>query len=125
MKFLLFIALNLILLNFSFAETRREKIVRCSLKHIPAAQAWINEQYYNSYDKFKHCAVSCYLDLRCPRGQVGLVGILKEVKDAFGPGNAELADIKADFYGLKLVRKKLASTDEDCARKCDEKYPKP
>ena len=123
MKFLAFVLFNLSLITFSFARTEKEKMIRCSLKNIPSAQSWVNEQYYNTYDKFKHCAVSCYLDLRCPRAQVGLVGILKEVRDAMGYGNAEWADIKADFYGLKLVRKKLAISDDDCARKCDEKYP--
>jgi hypothetical protein len=48
---------------------------------------------------------------------------MKEIRDAFGPGNAEIADLKADFYGLRLVRKKLAINDEECARECDERYP--
>ena len=125
MNFLFLVFLSLFQLHDVQAGNEKDKIVKCSLKHIPHAKTWINQQYYNTFDKFKHCAISCYLDLRCPRAQVGLIGILKEIRDAMGYGNAEWADIRADFYGLKLVRKKMAFNDEDCARKCDEKYPGP
>jgi hypothetical protein len=108
------------------ARLNSQKIVlKCSLNHIPQAKIWIADQHYNSFDKFKHCGVSCYLSLRCNRGEVGLVGILKEVWDAFGPGNAEFADMKADFYGISLVKKKIAINDEECARECDEHFPMP
>ena len=123
MKLILLLMITLFTTPTSFAKS--EKMIRCTLREIPNAQKWIDEQYYNTYDKFKHCAVSCYLGLRCGKGQVGLIGVLKEIRDAFGYGNAEIADIKADFYGIKLVRKKLATSDELCGIKCDERYPKP
>jgi hypothetical protein len=116
--FLIFISFPV----FSSVELEREKALICVQKYIPSAQKWIDEQTYNGYDKFKHCAVSCYLSLRCSRPQVRMVGVLKEVYDMFGPGHAEIADIKADFYGVRLVKKEIAHDDDDCAEFCDERF---
>lgn len=120
-----FFILMLILVTTQNTFAKSDKMIRCTLREVPNAQTWIDQQYYNTYDKFKHCAVSCYLSLRCGKGQVGLIGILKEVRDAFGYGNAEIADIRADFYGIKLARKKIATSDELCGIKCDARYPGP
>lgn len=108
------------LMPLAHAESSDKKLL-CSYQNIPAAQTWVDEQL-NTYDKFKHCAVSCYLALRCPAMQVRVVGVLKEFRDLFRNGNPEIADIRADFYGVKLAKKKIARHGEDCSRICDERY---
>ena len=119
LKFLPFI---LMFMHMSLAHANSpRKTLLCSYRNIPHAQVWVDEQR-NTYDKFKHCAVSCYLTLRCPARQVRAVGVLKEFRDLLGYGNAEIADIKADFYGVKLAKKKIALHDEDCSRICDERF---
>ena len=117
LKFLPFIFM---FMSSAHANSPRKTLL-CSYRNIPHAQVWVDEQR-NTYDKFKHCAVSCYLALRCPAGQVRAVGVLKEFRDLLGYGNAEIADIKADFYGVKLAKKKIAQHDEDCSRICDERF---
>ena len=94
----------------------------CSMDYLPDAFRWVDHQG-NDYDKFKHCAVSCYLSLRCPRREVLAVGVLKEFYDAMGYGNAELADLIADLKGIKIVKKKQAKHDSDCVQLCDQMYP--
>lgn len=111
---------SILLMPLAQAKTEEVNFV-CSYRNIPAAQTWIEEQQ-NSYDKFKHCAVSCYLALRCPAVEVRAVGVIKEIRDAFGYGNPEMADIKADFFGVDLAKKKVARHDEDCSRICAENY---
>ena len=107
--------------NISVAQAWRYGNPLCTYKNIPKAQVWIDKQT-NRYDKFKHCAVSCYLTLRCRPGQVRAVGLLKEFRDSFGYGNAEVADIRANFYGINLAQKKIALRDEDCSRICGENF---
>lgn len=92
----------------------------CSLKHSKAVIAVASE--HSTFDKNRHCSVSCMLSLRCNTNEVLLVGILKEFKDVFGPGNAERADFIADKYGINLVRTKRALFDSECLQQCDLKY---
>jgi hypothetical protein len=80
---------------------------------------------YGSYDKYKHCAVSCALALRCPADDVLELGALKELIDVVGPGNAEINDLKADYDGVSLAVSSKAKTDLECINKCHLLYPKP
>ena len=100
-------------------ETAPEKIM-CSIKHSKAVIAVAEK--HSTYDKNRHCTVSCMLGLRCNLNEVMLVGVLKEFKDLFGPGNAERDDLIADKYGVDLVRHKRATTDSECLEQCDLKY---
>ena len=93
----------------------------CALSNVSEAKRWVENQT-NQYDKFKHCSVSCYLTLRCNATEVWMVGALKEFKDLFDDGNAEVADLRADEYGISLVTKGKAGYDAECARQCDAKY---
>jgi len=98
------------------------KNLRCTVSHLDQAKKW-SETQVNHYDKFKHCAVSCYLSLRCPRREVLAVGVMKEFYDAMGYGNAEIADLIADLKGIRLVKKNQAKHDSDCVQLCDQMYP--
>ena len=98
------------------------KRLTCSRSHIPQAQKWIEPQSSRS-DKFKHCAVSCYLRLRCSSREVLLVGALKEFYDAMGYGNPEFADFLADYRGMRLAQDGRARQDNDCVRLCSQQYP--
>jgi hypothetical protein len=96
----------------------------CSLDNLAEAKRWIESQQ-NHYDKFKHCAVSCYLSLRCRPAEVMLVGLAKEFQDLFGKGNAEIADLRADRAGIRLVTSGRAQDDAGCVQQCNQIYPLP
>jgi hypothetical protein len=114
----------ILLFTFSLptrATTKAEEILICSTLYYPYAKSWVDLQP-NQFDKFKHCAVSCFLALRCPASDVMQLGVLKEVIDFFGPGNAEYEDLKADAYGISLVTSKKVKEDKKCAIECDKRY---
>ena len=60
---------------------------------------YLNKKYR---DKSLHCIISCRMAHKC--GKVGSwsIGIVKEIADLLGMGNPEMADIKANNYGIKL-----------------------
>jgi hypothetical protein len=92
----------------------------CSLKNskrvIAIAEA------HSKYDKNRHCTVSCMLALKCNDQEVMLIGLLKEIKDFFGPGDADREDLKADAMGVSLASKGTATTDIECLNQCDLYY---
>lgn len=73
-------------------------------------------------DKFMHCALSCQLTLRCGEYEALNIGILKELWDLIGPGNAEVEDLQADIKGISLATKREAVNDYECINKCNEIY---
>lgn len=101
------------------AGSTPDKLI-CSIKNakivIPMAER------HSTNDKNRHCSVSCMLSLRCQREEVMILGILKELKDVFGPGNAERDDLIADKYGIDLVKHGRARTDLECFEQCDLRY---
>ena len=118
MKIILLAILVLSTFN-ALAKPSPDKFI-CSMKHSKAVIAVAEK--HSSYDKNRHCTVSCMLGLRCNLNEVMLVGILKEFKDVFGPGNAERADLFADKYGIDLVRHDRARKDSECLEQCDLQY---
>ena len=54
----------------------------------------------NTDDKFKHCSVSCRILGECGLVGAAAAGIGKELQDAVGPGDADIADFVADFEGI-------------------------
>jgi glutaredoxin-related protein len=77
---------------------------------------------HSNFDKNRHCSVSCMLALKCNDNEVLMVGLLKEVKDFFGPGECSEEDFKADAFGVSLVSKRAARTDSQCLSQCDLYY---
>lgn len=75
---------------------------------------------HGDFDKFKHCAVSCLLTLRCPWIDVAQAGILKEFADILGAGNPEIGDLKANRDGIMLVLNGNSKTDDECIHQCQE-----
>lgn len=108
------------LVTFSVIAEAKPQRLLCTQKLarivVPIAEA------HSSYDKNRHCTVSCMLALSCNDGEVLLAGILKEFKDVFGAGNAELADLIADRHGISLVRTDRARTNQECLEQCDLRY---
>jgi hypothetical protein len=92
----------------------------CSLKHSKRVIAVAKAHSQN--DKNRHCTVSCMLALKCNDNEVMMIGLLKEFKDLFGPGDAEYEDIEADALGINLAATRAARTDEQCLRQCDLYY---
>jgi hypothetical protein len=91
----------------------------CPLYH---AQKLKNKLPAKSTDKFKHCALSCQLALRCSALDTMNLGILKEVWDLFTPGNAEWKDIEADATGIRFAITKQAVSDKECNNSCSNIY---
>lgn len=71
-------------------------------------------------DKLKHCTLSCLVARRCASWEVDVVGILKEILDLFGPGNAEGSDIEANRIGINFSD--ITKNDDDCFRFCKQVY---
>jgi len=107
----------------SVTESARASGLFCTMDHLSESVRWVENQGVD-FDKFKHCAVSCYLTLRCSSVEVLAVGALKEFKDLFDEGNAEVADLQADRFGIALVTNGKADHDRDCARRCEQRYSK-
>ncbi len=76
-------------------------------------------------DKWKHCALSCLLARRCGAEDSFLLGIIKELADTVGPGNAEWADLQADLNGVTLWLIGMGKTDQMCKDQCLSIYPNP
>jgi hypothetical protein len=112
----LFICLFTISLNLYSSE----KVLICPLFYLNSVQKKVESS--GQYDKFKHCGVSCLLTLRCPSTDVFELGVLKEIIDIAGPGNAELADLEADLKGIKIAHKKKM-TDSKCLIECHLSFP--
>jgi hypothetical protein len=69
-------------------------------------------------DKTKHCALSCYLALRCGSLESFHVGVIKEIMDLFGAGQAEWADLRANQQGITLARARRAKNQTQCLNEC-------
>mgnify|MGYP003640430315 CR=1 FL=1 len=76
-------------------------------------------------DKWKHCALSCLLARRCGAEDSFLLGIIKELADVVGPGNAEWADLQADLNGVTLWLMGMGKSDQMCKDQCLSIYPNP
>ena len=107
----------------SVAESAEAAGLFCTMDHLSEGIRWAENQNVD-FDKFKHCAVSCYLTLRCSAVEVLAVGALKEFKDLFDDGNAEVADLQADRFGIALVTNGKADHDRECSLRCERRYPK-
>lgn len=64
-------------------------------------------------DKYKHCIVSGEIYAQCSPAEAYAAGIGKEIKDLFGPGNAEIDDLKADLDGIDC-----AANGFSCGSQC-------
>ena len=105
----------LMVMSSSFAN---EKVALCSIFHANSVKAKLIQN--NNNDKYKHCAVSCMLALRCGAIDSLNIGILKEVWDMFTPGDADIKDIKADMIGIEFYLNKMAVSDKECNQRCIE-----
>jgi RHS repeat-associated protein len=74
-------------------------------------------------DKYKHCVVSCYIDVTCDKTTAQAAGIGKEIKDIFGPGNAEWADWQADKEGIRCGENIKKNKKGTCEKPCRQKHP--
>jgi hypothetical protein len=99
----------------------KEAVILCPTFYYSSVKKTVEAN--GAHDKFKHCAVSCLLALRCPAVDVLELGILKELADMIGPGNSEMDDLKADYYGVGLVTSSKAKTDKACISQCHTLYP--
>lgn len=99
------------------------RIGLCSAYYARRLKSEVNKPRAN--DKWKHCSLSCMLAIRCGGQDSFIVGILKELADMVGPGNAEWADLQADADGVSLAVLRIARTDEQCQEHCADMYPSP
>ena len=74
----------------------------------------------DAVDEVRHCLATGFIARRCSVGEAYLVGVAKELKDAFGPGNLEWRDWQADRAGVRCAR---ASHSDAELRTCCESTP--
>lgn len=113
---------TLILLSLLVGSTSAfSKAFFCSKQIINESVALARKHGSNN-DKNMHCTTSCLMALRCSTGNAYTIGILKEIKDIFGPGKAEMADLKADRLGIELVKYHRVRNKTECLVQCDSYY---
>ena len=112
--------LAIILATLITSHASAKPAVFCSLYHSRPVIAVATAHSQN--DKNRHCTVSCMLALKCNDNEVMLVGLLKEFKDVFGPGDADAEDIEADALGVSLASRGSAKTNKQCLAQCDLYY---
>lgn len=120
--------LTLIFLLLSIATTAFSKEKQIPICSIYYANSLIKKiENVSVSDKAKHCAVSCQLALRCSFEDVLEIGILKEVVDAFGPGDCDYEDLRADYEGAYMGSYVRNMSDETCFSQCKKRWntPKP
>ena len=108
-------------LNFSQSYASEEENFICSAFFVKSLSVKVNTPDVS--DKYKHCSVSCMLTLRCGSLDTYSAGLLKELLDMMGMGNPEMNDIRANVTGIKLVKEKQVSNDEECMNACGGLYP--
>ena len=74
-------------------------------------------------DKYKHCVLTCTVANRCGVISALNLGVLKEIKDIFGPGNAEVEDMTANIDGARLANSGEARNFNECALECQRFHP--
>ena len=90
--------------------------------------AWTGRDFYQDLksleisDKTKHCALSCYLALRCGSFESFHLGLIKEILDFFGQGQAEWADLQANKQGITLALTRRARNQKECLIECSQIY---
>ncbi len=99
------------------------RIGLCSAFYAQRLKSEVNKPLAN--DKWKHCSLSCMLARRCGGEDSFIIGIIKELADLVGPGNAEWADLRADADGVALAVLGVARSDEQCQSHCADLYPSP
>lgn len=109
-----------LLLQFSSPSHAQEEKLLCS--------ALFGRSFYQELkpqplvDKTKHCALSCYLALRCGGVESFQVGLIKEVLDLMGMGQADWADIRANQQGITMAVSGRARSKLQCLRECRAIY---
>lgn len=115
------IALFFFAAMISINASAKESMIICPAYYYSSVKSTVESN--GTFDKFKHCAVSCLLTLRCSALDVLELGIIKELADVVGPGNAEMNDLRADYYGVSLATSLKAKNDKSCMVQCHVKYP--
>ena len=115
----MFIILGLLLQLSTPSHAAEEKFI-CS--------ALVGRSFYQELkplpvsDKTKHCALSCYLALRCGALESFNVGLVKEILDLLGAGNPEVADLRANQQGITMALSGRARSKAQCRRECKTIY---
>lgn len=116
MKILL---LTVLLTSQAFAS---DLICRPSVVRAVKSEVVARANKKGSTDKNMHCAVSCLLTLKCRSTEVLILGLGKEVVDAFTPGDADVDDVRADYRGIELAKSGRARDKNECYIQCDTYY---
>lgn len=117
----LFTLFSLLFSVSSIAAEEQNQWIACPLYYLKEVKKTVES--HGDYDKYKHCAVSCMLTLRCSPADVMEIGLYKEIVDVFGPGNAEIADLRADSQGIRLALSRSINTDQQCIESCQKTFP--
>lgn len=111
------------LLLFSFAanaQTKEGHGMFCVM--IKGRQIYEKIKHARVSDKVKHCTLSCATTLKCDALSSLNLGLIKELMDLFGPGNAEWEDLVADVRGIRLAVYRRATNYQECLESCQDYY---
>ena len=112
-----FLPLLLFLSTFSLSSVSDDKLL-CSTE---VGLRWRKEiDSRQISDKAKHCSLSCIVARRCGNNNILVLGFLKEIVDIFGPGNAEIADLRANLKGTYFAFR----SNQACSYLCEKSIPR-
>ncbi len=66
-------------------------------------------------DKQAHCLAAGLISRYCSRTEANIAAVGKEIKDLFGAGDAEWADWRADFAGIRCAD---TAVSDEAVREC-------
>ena len=79
------------------------------------AEAVVNKLPKNLPDKTLHCLAAGFIARYCSPTEARMAGVGKEVRDLFTGGDAEWADLRADWKGIRCARH---ASDDDALNAC-------
>jgi hypothetical protein len=68
-------------------------------------------------DRAAHCRAAGYIARHCSVGEAAMASIGKELRDMFGPGDAQWHDLASDRRGIACAKRSASDAEfEDCCR---------
>lgn len=118
---------NIFIITFSFSINAspdqwsyklKEDQILCAYHQATKISRVLNKSSLG--DKTKHCIASCLIAKRCNATDAMTIGLLKEIKDLLGDGHAEVSDLKANYFGIRLSHK--ITHEKQCREPCLLRY---